>query len=275
MQAEFLSIGHICMDKVGEGYQVGGAAAYGGIATQQLGFQHAALTSFGADFAFANTFDKSQLHIIPSSKTTIFKNVAINGIRHQQIFQKASNIKIEQLPKNWAAIPMIHICPIANEVDLHFLRHFSTESLTCISPQGWMRQWNEDGIVTPKKIKDWSIFSGATFICISEEDINFDTALAERIAQYCQFLLLTKGENGVSLYLHNQQVHYPAFPTKVMDTTGAGDVFAASLMSAFFTSKNIDQSIRFAIASSSFSIASKGLSFSLNKAEIQERSQQI
>ena len=272
MNPSFLTIGHLCQDKIPQGFLPGGATAYGATVAQQLGLQPAILTSFGKDFQFENKFSTCLTKVIPSAKTTIFENKIVGDKRTQTLHQKASDINTTDLPEEWRSCPIIHLCPIADEVSLDFLNCFPKESMVCVSPQGWMRQWDESGTVKPKRIEDWSIFKEVDFLCISEEDIDFDWKLANEIATYCPFLVVTKGQHGLCLFHQNKKTDFPAFKTTAVDTTGAGDVLASSLVYFYYTFKDINKAILYAIATASIAVESTAMSFSLNYASIEERS---
>lgn len=50
-----------------------------------------------------------------------------------------------------------------------------------------------------------------------------------------QLILVTDGPNGASLYMADFSISEPAYPAKTIDTTGAGDIFFGSFLSAFIT----------------------------------------
>ncbi len=61
-------------------------------------------------------------------------------------------------------------------------------------------------------------------------------------------LILKKGEEGSSIFSGEGRVDYPAFAVKVVDTTAAGDAFAAALCYSLQTGYPIEKAIIFANA---------------------------
>jgi sugar/nucleoside kinase (ribokinase family) len=58
-------------------------------------------------------------------------------------------------------------------------------------------------------------------------------------------LVLTKGDKGASFYSKKEQVSVSAKKVKVLDTTGAGDAFAAGFVSKWFFNKSVEQCLEF------------------------------
>jgi fructokinase len=76
-----------------------------------------------------------------------------------------------------------------------------------------------------------------TVVKLSEEEVPFITGAQEPLAAL-EFLralgvalpVVTLGEKGAALLWHGEVVHIPAPPTRVVDTTGAGDGFVAAFL---------------------------------------------
>ena len=70
---------------------------------------------------------------------------------------------------------------------------------------------------------------------------------AEQVAAWVDELIVTKGENGASVFAGEQRVSVPAMPaSKVVDTTGAGDLFAAGYLYGRVTGASLLQSAELA-----------------------------
>lgn len=59
-------------------------------------------------------------------------------------------------------------------------------------------------------------------------------------------LIVTRGEDGATLYTKNNTKQYPTNKILLRDVCGAGDTFLASLVISYMNTKNIDSSIMFA-----------------------------
>ena len=267
---DFLTIGHVCHDWSPNGNILGGTATYSSLLAQKLNFRTSIVTSFGKDFEFLDVFKNSILHIIPSDTTTYYKNIYQGSDRKQLLLGRANNITSTNFPKNIPSPKMILLGPIANEVDLDILDIFPN-TLKAICPQGWMRRWNSKGEVFHKMLEDWSIFKKSDLVILSNEDINHQLDLIPHLANLFKILVVTKAENGADVFYKNNKHTVPAFSTKMIDPTGAGDIFATAFLIRFYETKNIEKAAIFANAAASLCIEKKGIKGIPNRTEILNR----
>jgi sugar/nucleoside kinase (ribokinase family) len=256
---DLLLIGHFCHDKLPDASVVpGGAAAYSGLLAAKLGYKVAALTSFGPDFLFQEKFSAIQKRVVPSACTTIFENIYNNGARTQYLHAKAANLTPGDLPLAWKGAKAVILCPIADEVDFSFVAFFEN-AVTCVCPQGWMRQWGLDKKVSPKALGNWQALAAADIICMSENDVACDWDLIENIGEMATLLVVTQGAKGATVYQKGKKSHYPAFPAKELDPTGAGDVFSAAFTIRYALTRKVGDAMAFAHAAASLSVEGKGM----------------
>ncbi|MCC6725402.1 MAG: hypothetical protein IT258_12920 [Saprospiraceae bacterium] len=252
-----LIIGHICHDVIPNGYTPGGAAAYAGLLTHQLGHPTQVFTSFGPNFQFASQFDGLDLHVVPSATTTIFENIyQPDGQRIQYLHNRAARLTPADLPTHWQTPKTALLGPICDEVSFEFLDFFAAQNtVTCACPQGWMRQWDENQRVSPKPIPDWSVLAKADLISMSEADVAGDWELIRAIAKQVPLLVVTQGGAGATVFEAGNPVHYPAKKVEEKSPTGAGDVFAASLLLRFAEGRDIAKAVHFAHEMAAQSVA--------------------
>ncbi len=80
----------------------------------------------------------------------------------------------------------------------------------------------------------------AELIALYQTD-TFDEAVAE-LRQHCQFAAITTGAKGSIVVTGDQLVNVPAHPVrKVVDTTGAGDLYASGFMHGVTTGRSLDE----------------------------------
>src|SRR5690606_16876977 len=135
------------------GAATGGTVAYAGATASVLGCRTAILTSYAADFTPDVGPTDVTVECLPASQTTTFTNIYRNGSRKQYVHSRATRITPEHVPPGWETASIVHLAPIANELDPSLAAHFTT-SLIGLTPQGWLRTWRDDGRVYPHYWKE-------------------------------------------------------------------------------------------------------------------------
>jgi sugar/nucleoside kinase (ribokinase family) len=257
---DYLCIGHMCHDKVGENrYILGGTASYAGIAAKNLGLNVGVLTSVGADFQFFDVFKNQNIAVFnqKSEKTTVFENIYTEGGRVQYLHQRADILTKSILPNVWSNTPIVQICPIDDEVDFDLLTAFPN-SLVGVTIQGWLRQWDKTGKISPKAM-DWQQLAAADVVIMSDADIKGFEYAVDIMTDLGNIIVLTQGVNGATVFNKNNTHHFPSYPINEVDATGAGDVFAAAFLKQYAATKDIALSTAFAHAAASFVVEGIGI----------------
>lgn len=111
----------------------------------------------------------------------------------------------------------------------------------------------------------------ATYLSIFNEPPQLK-AMQERLHSRQQILVVTRGSNGAMAVSGDVGVEVPAFHTKVIDTTGAGDCFNGAFLAALFDGLSLTSALRFACAAGSFALEATGARSSLpNRAQVDAR----
>lgn len=256
---DYLAIGHICRDLTPNGPVVGGSAAYGAAVAQIMGCRTAVVTSSALEDDWQTELPETAIHRVPSPETTVFENIYTPAGRIQTIHAVAGKIAGADIPPAWQRASIVLLAPIANEVDPQALHLFSN-SLVGLAPQGWLRRWDNKGNVSAgpwAEAEEYLRLAAAVFI--SEEDL-LDGEMLDKYRQWSRLLVLTQGQNGCTIFFNDEVRQVPGFPGPVVDTTGAGDVFAtAFLLRLFQTDGNPAEAAHYANKAASLSIGVAGL----------------
>jgi sugar/nucleoside kinase (ribokinase family) len=195
----------------------------------------------------------------PTERSTTFENIYTPAGRVQKIYAVAQRLAYYQIPEPWRKAEIIHLAPVAQEVDPTIVRHFSS-SLIGVSPQGWMRNWDGDGLVHGSEWPEARFVlerSGAAVISI--EDVAGDESRIEEMAASCRVLAVTEGADGVRLFWNGDVRRFRAPAVSVVDPTGAGDIFASAFFIRLYTTRDPWEAARFATQIASISVTRPGL----------------
>lgn len=259
---DYLLIGHVAADNI-EGRRVlGGTVSYAAHTAQAFGLKVGVVTSATPDDPLLSELLRyAQVKCLPAARTTTYDNVYTPDGRVQFVRAVANRIGLENIPPIWRAAPLVHIAPLADELAFslpHSLRRLgSEEQRILLTPQGWLRQWGADGRV---RFRDWcdkTALQSVDYVVISDEDIAVAPHLEATFATLTRTLIVTRNQAGGCYYLNGAKHQYTALPVTSVDPTGAGDVFAASLLAA--SCYNIATALQIAATLAAYSVTRRGL----------------
>ena len=271
MTMDYLCIGHVCQDIVKDGFALGGSASYCSVTAHLLGKKASVLTSFSEDFEFMSDFQDISIHNKKAAKTTIFENVYHPTHRTQYLFERADTIRVSDLPLSLKNVPLVHLAPIADEVDFALMDAFHPNTIIAATPQGWMRQWDEATREVSPKVMDWSLLKGVDILILSDEDIDGYEHLFSTIVAQTKLVVLTRGNNPATVFFDNKELDFPAYPTTAVDPTGAGDTFATGFLIKFLATRDITKAMAYGHVVASFCIEDKGLEGLKNLEKVENR----
>jgi sugar/nucleoside kinase (ribokinase family) len=129
-----------------------------------------------------------------------------------------------------------------------------------LTPQGWLRQWDKGGRVSPRR---WSEAAGILpridALFVSEEDLAGEASPLREQLHLARLAVVTQGAQGATLHLQGRAHRFPAIETQAVDTTGAGDVFAAAFLVRLEEMGDPQQAASFANAAASLSTRKAGV----------------
>ncbi len=134
------------------------------------------------------------------------------------------------MPSDWRKSGVVHVGPVAGECRKG-LAHCFPGAFLGLTPQGWMRSWDETGIVRHRRWPEAGIWlPQADAVVLNEEDLGYDWELAKAYAQQTRLLVVTRASEGCTLFKCGMPSEYPAPAVfEEHDPTGAGEVFAKAV----------------------------------------------
>jgi 1D-myo-inositol 3-kinase len=258
---QFLAIGHFAHDVIKNGLILGGAAAYSSLAAKRLGLRAGVVSAVGRDFLHYEKLDGIPIALSgdpADNETTTFQNIYEDGVRRQMIRGVSAPIRSEHIPTEWLGAEIVYLCPVANEVDKSIVHKFPN-SLIGVSPQGWMRQWDDQGRVSARKWRDApDVLPHVDVVVMSEEDIAPFPEIVSEYIELAKIVILTRGDRGSTLFHAGKTISFPAFSVPTVDPTGAGDVFALAFLREFHRTGDLYKASVFANCTASFVVEKQG-----------------
>jgi sugar/nucleoside kinase (ribokinase family) len=274
---DYVAIGHMTIDRTPAGDMLGGTVLYAALTAARFGLRTAILTR--ANLGALNGPLREQLDEIAaeveivtqaSNGITTFTNTEVAGRRSQQLHDWGGDIDLTGLPPLWRSAGAIHLAPVAQEIDPRQVSRLSPRLLGC-TPQGWMRRWDEDrlGQVRPVPLRlPADLVSRIDAVVVSAEEYAHARDSVVQVGER-GLSAVTRGMQGASLIDRGREVDIPAYRMKVVDTTGAGDVFAAALFAARSERKSVSAAARYASAAAALTVSGSGLGSVPQRTEVE------
>lgn len=276
---DYLAIGHITIDLQPDGTpQLGGTALYAALAAARFGLRASILTrgnfsKYGPEITEALAQFAAEVDIIvqDADVPTSFTNVTVAGRRQQTIHSWAGPIDLNGLPPIWRSTRIIHLAPVAQEIDARQAGRLSPDYFGS-TPQGWMRQWQTGrrGLVSlrPLRLPD-DIIGRLDAIVVNAEEHTLARDPLESIARR-GLAVVTRGADGAQVIDRGRVIEIPAFPVSVVEDIGAGDVFAAVLFLLRAEQVPTRRAARMAAAAAALRLSHRGPQGVPTRAEVED-----
>jgi hypothetical protein len=224
---DYLVIGHITQDVVENGFKLGGTVTFSALTARAMGLRVGILTACTPELDLS-PLDGIAIVAVDSKVNTTFENIATPQGRIQTLHHQAVVLEPGMLPEAWLSTPIIHLGPVAQEITPNMVQAFP-DSFIGITPQGWLREWDESGRV---HVSAWHesrfILENASAAVVSIEDVGGDEKMIEDMLTSNRILVVTEGAEGGRLYWNGDVRRFRPPQKYEGDATGAGDIFAAS-----------------------------------------------
>ncbi len=269
---DYLILGHVTLDVLDRRVSLGGTATYAALTARNLGLKAGVVTSAGWQPGLVDILQNVYVARLPAPHTTCFLNLYSAGRRRQRVLDLAQPLEYRHVLPEWRSAPVVHVAPVVREVSPSILNSIPKNALVGVTPQGWMRRWDEEGNVYSAPLEDAEVvLSRADVVVMSEEDIP-DHALLAEYARRARLLVVTQGERGATIYHQGEARRSPAFRARrEVDPTGAGDAFAAAYLVEYYRTRDPFASADFANCVASFVVEKTGPGAVPSREQVEER----
>jgi sugar/nucleoside kinase (ribokinase family) len=257
----FVVLGHVTRDLLPDGHtRDGGTALFAAIAAQRLGLSVGVVSA--APTRPAALAQPITLLLAHAAVASTFENRYTQRGRRQWLHAVAPPLDLTLLPLSWRTAPLVHIGPVLHEIDLAAALDAFPQARVVVTPQGWMRRWEEplpSIVMSTEWQPDAALLARLAALVVSVEDVAGDEAIVQHYARWCRCVVLTRGEQGATLYLDGTTHHVPTTPVAAPDPTGLGDVFAAALLIGLHERNDPVAAARFATTVAAATARGRGL----------------
>lgn len=306
-------IGHFAIDTIilrelkSVSQSLGGGVTYGSLAAEAFETKghYEIVSKVGKDFdrKFLEIFNNHNIDtskiIFTNGSSTRFTLDYHDGTRDLKSDGRAEKFGIEDITDSLFNTNAIHFTPIANEYTDEFIcgmieKCERNDMIFGLDVQGLIRGFREDGTIYMKKDDETQqrilrimkkfgnrmFFKGSDYENCAVAGIDDNIKATEFLAKTGCYILTTLGPNGLFVLQEERDLQYiPAYqPKEIVDETGAGDCFMATLMTQLGKKnveekgiKSIEEEIKMASAASSFLVEHKGPNGFRSKSEIMKR----
>jgi len=288
-----LIVGHVTFDVIlAPSFIVkgalGGSPTYAGTALSLLGFKVVALSKVGPDFKdpyvlrLAKSMDLSGLKR-SLKPTTSFELSYLSGTRSLRLLSLCEPLTLSDL-ESGLSYDCLYIGPVANELTPALLNILTEDSaFKSLGVQGLLRSFKPNGEVALKPnpslfdlLPRLDLVCGSAdeiLVALSSSDLKSSILKLSRLGP--SFVAVTLGEEGSLITNGHGLIRVPAYRTKAIDPTGAGDVYAGVLTAFLCRGEDLKWSACLATAAASFIVEGVGPSRFGFKHEVEERARKL
>ncbi len=290
---DVVSVGHFSIDSIflpnrDKPFTVlGGSVAYTSLIARRLGAKVAVISKIGRDFPEAYLWwlkqegiDLTSAPKVEDVSTTSFELRYSSDLcnRLLKLRNKAAPITVADLPNDLKA-KAIHIAPIAGEVDYEVVNELREKAeILSLDPQGLVRNFENEN-VTLKTLENKRILELIDIYKSSHAEIEAVTGISDvNLAmkaireQGATIVIVTLGMHGALVLIEDTVHNVPAFKSeKIVDPTGAGDVFIGAFLAEYVKGENCSWCSYVGSAAASLVIEGVGPTFIGDEQEIYRR----
>lgn len=267
--------GHVTLDRVAGALVPGGSAWYAAHTFRALGADARVLTAAGPDYPL-DALAGVAARIAPAARTTLFENVHARGGRTQRVEAAAPPLDPAALGADWRGSDVLYLAPVLGELAPRAFAAAAAARKVGLGVQGLVRAVAPDGgVVQPR----WGFapdeLAGVAAAFVGEDDLRGQGDLVARLAAAVPIVVFTRGVDGCEVIAGGRHARVGVFPTRELDPTGAGDVFAAAFLFALARGEEPVEAARLGAAAASIVVEGIGGATLARVGEAFERARQV
>jgi sugar/nucleoside kinase (ribokinase family) len=258
MDIDLVIIGHLVKEKIifSDGKEMGpvlgSPVAYASVAAARIGLKVGIVTRIGEDLPieFLNVFKEVGVDTegirIGENTTTNLLIYEKYGKKRLEFLKKANDILFEDIPGEYLNAPFFLIAPVDYEVPENTIKFLHEKGRRLSMELGGFggassakdsRIPQEEKIDFLKKITQYfDIVKGGEEDCVCLfGDVDVQKIAKQFIEWGAKISIITLGEKGALVMSEEELFQVPSFHTKVVDCTGAGDVWHAGFLAEYIS----------------------------------------
>ncbi|MEX2184861.1 MAG: PfkB family carbohydrate kinase [Chloroflexota bacterium] len=255
------------------GWRLGGGVTYGALTTARLGLVSGAV--IGLDDAASRARELAWLrdagvdiHVVPLPEGPVFRNDETRTGRVQTVIAVGAALPSGAAPASWRATPAWSFAPVMDEIADDWAAVPAPGSWVAVAWQGMLRTLVPGTTVGRRPPAARALLRRADLVGVSAADLEPGTAprdLVPLLRPGARLAITDAERGGVTVEVDATGGIADATPyravdaPRVVDPTGAGDVFLAALLAAIVQPSLSDDPVRFAATAASLAIEAPGL----------------
>lgn len=277
-EADILLIGAVTRDILGPREEnvfcQGGTVSFAAAVARGLGRRPSIITRASSPDDLSELPPDVDICLLPSDVTTTFANIYTDEGRTQYVYAAIEPIHARDIPPRLRTPRAVLLGPLVQEITPDVAASFRDDTLVAAVPQGWMRSWDETGLV---RHVEWEnadeILPHVDVLILSLEDINNEISRLFPWFEYVPLIILTEYRDGSTVFQRTpagavKMFRTPPRPAQEVDPTGAGDIFATAFLIRYQETGDPLIAARFANVAASMSVEAVGLSGIPSRGEV-------